>query len=144
MTARILAHIQVVLEDGSVADDTRQAGQPMWIYLGQGHISEAFEAQLTRLSEGDRQRFTLAAEDAFGPSNPDAVVHMERGRFSPDIALELGTIVAFSGVGGQQSQGVIRALAGDSVTVDFNHPLAGHRLTFDVEVLSRQTADSEV
>ena len=60
---------------------------------------------------------------------------MDRTRFSHDLNLEEGMIVAFSQPDGSEVPGIVRSLAGDSVTVDFNHPLAGQTVIFDVEIL---------
>ncbi|THD39012.1 peptidylprolyl isomerase, partial [Pantoea sp. R102] len=46
-----------------------------------------------------------------------------------------GAIMLFSGMGGSEMPGVIREISGDSITVDFNHPLAGQRIKFEIEVL---------
>ena len=53
-----------------------------------------------------------------------------------DSEVEVGTIMAFSGPDGMEIPGIITEIAGDSVTVDFNHPLAGQDLTFDVNILA--------
>lgn len=52
------------------------------------------------------------------------------------FGVEVGTIMAFSGPDGMEIPGIIADIAGDSVTVDFNHPLAGQDVTFEVEILS--------
>jgi len=61
---------------------------------------------------------------------------MDRSKFSADTPAEEGMIIAFSQPDGSELPGIVRAVAGDSVTVDFNHPLAGQEITFDVEIIS--------
>ncbi|MBE8168419.1 MAG: FKBP-type peptidyl-prolyl cis-trans isomerase, partial [Shewanella sp.] len=103
--------------------------------IGDESLSPAFESELTGLKEGDKHKFTLQAADAFGESNPDAIHYLDKTRFPADMALEMGVIVSFAGPGGSEIPGIVREVAGDSVTVDLNHPLAGQPVTFDLEVM---------
>ncbi|MCV2886126.1 FKBP-type peptidyl-prolyl cis-trans isomerase [Aestuariibacter sp. AA17] len=134
--SEVLMHFDLKLEDGSAADSTRVHNKPAKLVMGDGSLTSNFEACLLGLKEGDKKAFTLSADDAFGQPNPDNIHHMDRTRFDSDTPLEAGTIIAFSQPDGSQVPGIIRACEGDSVTVDFNHPLAGQTVIFDVEILS--------
>ena len=68
--------------------------------------------------------------------NPDHIHHMDKAKFAGGTDVEVGTIMAFSGPDGMEIPGIITDIAGDSVTVDFNHPLAGQDVTFDVNILA--------
>lgn len=127
--------MNIVLEDGSTADSTKASGKPARLNVGDGTLSPAFEVQLAELNEGDKHSFTLEAVDAFGESNPDAIHYMDRSRFPADMTLEAGVIVSFAGPGGSEIPGIVRDVAGDSITVDLNHPLAGHKITFELDVV---------
>lgn len=83
-----------------------------------------------------KKAIELKAQDAFGMPNPDHIHHMDRTKFVGEAEVEVGTIMAFSGPDGMEIPGIITEIAGDSVTVDFNHPLAGQDVTFEVEILS--------
>ena len=135
VTRSLLCHMNIVLEDGSTADSTKASGKPARLNIGDGSLSPAFEAQLASLNEGDRHSFTLEAVDAFGESNPDAIHYMDRTRFPADMELEVGVIVSFAGPGGSEIPGIVREVAGDSITVDLNHPLAGRKVTFELDVV---------
>lgn len=135
MTRSLLCHMNIVLEDGSTADSTKASGKPARLNVGDGTLSPAFEAQLVSLNEGDKHSFTLEAVDAFGESNPDAIHYMDRTRFPADMELEVGVIVSFAGPGGSEIPGIVREVAGDSITVDLNHPLAGRKVTFELDVV---------
>ncbi|MCP3128080.1 FKBP-type peptidyl-prolyl cis-trans isomerase [Shewanella sp. KJ2020] len=135
ITRSLLCHMNIVLEDGSTADSTKASGKPARLNVGDGTLSPAFEAQLAKLNEGDKHSFTLDAVDAFGESNPDAIHYMDRSRFPADMTLEAGVIVSFAGPGGSEIPGIVRDVAGDSITVDLNHPLAGHKITFELDVV---------
>ncbi|MCH7424377.1 MULTISPECIES: FKBP-type peptidyl-prolyl cis-trans isomerase [Shewanella] len=135
VTRSLLCHMNIVLEDGSTADSTKASGKPARLNIGDGSLSPAFEAQLASLNEGDKHSFTLEAVDAFGESNPDAIHYMDRTRFPADMELEVGVIVSFAGPGGSEIPGIVREVAGDSITVDLNHPLAGRKVTFELDVV---------
>ncbi|QIR15202.1 FKBP-type peptidyl-prolyl cis-trans isomerase [Shewanella aestuarii] len=135
----IVCHMNILLEDGSTADSTKASGKPARLNLGDNSLSPAFEAQIKTLKEGDKHTFTLKAKDAFGESNPDAIHHMDRSRFPADMKLEAGVIVSFAGPGGSEIPGIVRETLGDSITVDLNHPLAGHNITFELDVVKVMT-----
>lgn len=133
--SEVIMHFDLKLEDGSAADSTRINNKPAKLVMGDGSLTPNFEACLLGLKKGEKKAFTLAADDAFGQPNPDNIHHMERGRFSSELELAEGTIVAFSQPDGSEVPGIVRSVAGDSVTVDFNHPLAGQTVIFDVEII---------
>lgn len=131
----VLVHFTLKLEDGSTAESTRANGKPALFRLGDGSLSAALEQALLGLEAGETKQFTLAPEDAFGGVSPDLIQYFSRRDFIDAGEPEVGAIMLFSGMGGSEMPGVIREVSGDSITVDFNHPLAGRRIQFDVEVL---------
>lgn len=132
----VTLHFTIKMKDGSVADSTHSMGKPAKFVMGDGSLSENFEQCLLGLAAGENKAIELKAADAFGMPNPDNIHHMDKARFVGDAAVEVGTIMAFSGPDGMEIPGIITEIAGDSVTVDFNHPLAGQDVTFEVEILS--------
>ncbi len=122
------------LSDGSAADSTKVNNKPARVNLGDNSLSKAFEAQLFGLTIGDSKEFTLEAVDAFGDVNPDNIHYVDRTKFSSDAPAEVGSIVTFTQPGGE-IPGVIREVNDLSVTVDFNHPLAGQAITFAVDIV---------
>ncbi|ANS84558.1 FKBP-type peptidyl-prolyl cis-trans isomerase [Vibrio scophthalmi] len=132
----VTLHFTIKMKDGSVADSTYNMGKPAKLVIGDGSLSENFEQCLFGLQTGDKKAIDLPAADAFGMPNPDNIHYMDRSKFVGDAEVEVGTIMAFSGRDGMEIPGIITDIAGDSVTVDFNHPLAGQDVTFEVEILS--------
>jgi len=132
----VALHFTIKMKDGSVADSTHNMGKPAKFVMGDGSLSENFEQCLIGLETGAQKAIELKAEDAFGMPNPDHIHYMDRTKFVGDAEVEVGTIMAFSGPDGMEIPGIITEIAGDSVTVDFNHPLAGQDVTFEVEILS--------
>lgn len=132
----VLFHFSIKLEDGSVADSTALHGKPARLRMGDGSLTDSFEQCLLGLQQGEAKSFTLAPEQAFGLSNPDNIYHLDRAKFGADMEPKVGTIMIFDQPNGGELPGIIRAVEGMSVTVDFNHPLAGHTVTFEVEILA--------
>ncbi|AUC89020.1 MULTISPECIES: FKBP-type peptidyl-prolyl cis-trans isomerase [Alteromonas] len=133
--SEVILHFDLKLEDGSAADSTRVNNKPAKLVMGDGSLTPNFEACLVGLKKGDKKAFTLEANDAFGEPNPNNMHYMDRSRFGADLKIEEGMILAFAQPDGSEIPGIIRSVAGDSVTVDFNHPLAGQTVIFDVEIL---------
>lgn len=131
----VLVHFTLKLEDGSVAESTRAGGKPALFRLGDGSLSEGLEQHLLGLKEGAKTDFTLQPEDAFGTISPDLIQYFSRREFIDAGEPEPGAIMLFTAMDGSEMPGVIREVNGDSITVDFNHPLAGQTIHFDIEVL---------
>jgi len=134
--SEVLMHFSIKLSDGSAVDSTKVDNKPAKFVMGDGSLTPGFEACLLGLVEGSAESFTLAPEAAFGLPNPDNFHYIDLSKFSADVPAEIGTIITFTQPDGTELPGIIREVVADSVTVDFNHPLAGQTVTFDVEVLT--------
>ena len=134
--SEVLMHFSIKLSDGSAVDSTKVDNKPAKFVMGDGSLTPGFEACLLGLVEGCAESFTLAPEAAFGLPNPDNFHYIDLSKFSADVPAEIGTIITFTQPDGTELPGIIREVVADSVTVDFNHPLAGQTVTFDVEVLT--------
>ncbi|HFB67162.1 MAG TPA: FKBP-type peptidyl-prolyl cis-trans isomerase [Aeromonadales bacterium] len=132
---RILLHMTLKLDDGSVADSSKVSGKPNLLQLGDGSLSDALEKQLVGLTKGQQKTFRLSANDAFGESIPELIQYIERHQFPAEINLQREQIINFSQPSGDSLPGIIRKIEGQSVKVDFNHPLAGEAVTFEIEVV---------
>ncbi|MDC9720411.1 MAG: peptidylprolyl isomerase [Gammaproteobacteria bacterium] len=104
--------------------------------IGDGNLLAGFEACLIGLVAGDHQTFTVAPENGFGQHNPANLQTIKRHQFGPDMVLEIGLVVSFSDAANTELPGVVKIIDGDDVVMDFNHPLAGVELNFEVEILS--------
>ncbi|WP_413735312.1 FKBP-type peptidyl-prolyl cis-trans isomerase [Sodalis sp. RH21] len=132
----VLVHFDLKLEDGTLAESTRRDNKPALFRLGDDSLSAPLEQALLGLRVGDKKSFSLAPEAAFGPSNPDLIQFFSRRDFSETGVPEVGTIMLFTAVSGNEMPGLIRDVAEESITVDFNHPLAGRTVYFDIDVLA--------
>lgn len=133
--SEVLMHFSIKLTDGSAVDSTKVDNKPAKFVMGDGSLTPGFENCLLGLVEGSSEIFTLGPESAFGLPNPDNFHYIELSKFSADVPAEIGTIITFTQPDGAEVPGIIREVVADSVTVDFNHPLAGQTVTFEVDVL---------
>lgn len=132
-------HYRLAGADGQPVIDTFGAS-PATLSLGTGELAPAVEARLVGLVEGARESFELAAGEAFGERNPALIQRVKRSLLDewgdPDAQYGIGDVVRFptpDGEGGYA--GVVREVGEGWLLFDFNHPLAGQRVRFDVHVI---------
>ncbi len=138
----VTLHLSLTLEDGTVAESTFD-GEPLTFTMGDGSVVEGLELGLYGLRAGDRQRLELYPEQHFGLRDPAKVHQMARAEFSADITLQPGVIIGFDAPSGEELSGTVVALGDTTVEMDFNHPLAGHTVMFDVEIIAVVPADTD-
>lgn len=132
-------HYRLAGPDGADIVNTF-AEKPATLSLGTGELSPAMEARLIGLEEGTRQTFELAPGEAFGERNPEMLQWVARKLLAqmgdPDERYAPGEVVQFPTPDGAGSfAGAVRETREDAVLFDFNHPLAGQPVTFEVQVI---------
>lgn len=108
---------------------------PATLQLGSGELAPMLEKCLQGLPAGEHHVFLLEPEQGFGPHNPELVHRISRSELPEDAAVELHNLVEFTAPGGGKFSGMVRELDEASVLIDFNHPLAGKAIRFEVEVV---------
>lgn len=126
------------LKDGTVFDTT-EGKQPLTFLIGAGQVIPAFEQQVTKMREGQTKKFTIKAKDAYGDPDPKKVVTLPRDDRFKSLELKEGAIIfannkAPNGKVVQTPMKVVK-ISDKEVTLDYNHPLAGKDLTFEVKVV---------
>ena len=114
--------------------------KPVTFHFGQGHLIEGFEENLMGLKAGDTFDFVIKAENAYGPTDPYAVFDIPKDTFAvngkiEEGLLELGKTLPMQDNDGNRHIGKIVAIHSETVTMDFNHPLAGVDLRFKGKVI---------
>ena len=130
---RVYLNFSVSLEDGSEVD-SNFGGDPVDFVIGDGSLLPGFERLLFGMEGGERQMFTVMPENAFGQPNDNNLQFLPRDQFDDDVELEIGLVFSFADAGGGELPGMIIDFDESEVTVDFNHPLAGRTILFDVLV----------
>ncbi|WP_218170340.1 FKBP-type peptidyl-prolyl cis-trans isomerase [Pseudomonas gingeri] len=129
---QVTLHFALRLENGDTVDSTFDK-TPATFKVGDGSLLPGFEAALFGFKAGDKRSLTIPAENAFGQPNPQNVQIIPRSQFQ-GMELSEGLLVIFNDAANTELPGVVKAFDDVEVTVDFNHPLAGKTLTFDVEI----------
>jgi len=132
-------HYRLAGPDGADIINTF-SDKPATLSLGTGELAPAMESRLLGLAEGTRASFELPAGEAFGERNPELVQRVKRSLLAelgdPDEQYHVGDVVQFPTPDGQGAYaGVVRELGSDWLLFDFNHPLAGQPVTFEVHVI---------
>ena len=131
--SQVTLHYRITLEDGTVADDTWVDDAPLTFTIGDGTMLPNMEASLIGLNEGAEESLLLSPEQAFGYPDSENVHQLDLADF--DMAPEPGQIIGFTTPNDEEIPGMVIAVDEDTVTVNFNHPFAGHTLKFDIQIL---------
>ncbi len=138
-SAYLTLHYRLATQDGTDLITTFGTN-PATLLMGQGQLAPFLEACLMGLPEGTHQTFELAAGQAFGERNPDMVQVVTRATLDansePGATYQVGDLVDFAAPGGGRFAGVLREMREDTALFDFNHPLAGQALRFEVQLIS--------
>ena len=128
----VTLHFSLALENGHIVDSNFE-GKPATFSVGDGNLLPGFESSLLGLEVGDEREFIISPENAFGQHNAQNVQAVDRGNFD-ESELEIGSILSFQN-GDGELPGVIIALEENQVMVDFNHPLSGKNIVFQVKIV---------
>ena len=138
----VTLHLSLTLQDGTVAESSFDDA-PLVFTLGDGTLIEGLELALYGLRPGDKQRLSLLPEQAFGLRDPEKVHHLPRADFPAEMTLEPGCIIGFDTPDGEELPGMVVKAESAEVEVDFNHPMAGHVVIFEVEIIDVVLADAD-
>ncbi len=133
--SQVTLHFSLKLEGGELVDSTFDK-EAATFSMGDGSLLPGFEKHLHGLQAGDRQSFTIPKEEGFGAGNPQNIQRFKPSDFADDMELSEGLIFSFADGRGGELPGVVKTITDDEVMVDFNHPLAGREITFDVEIIA--------
>jgi FKBP-type peptidyl-prolyl cis-trans isomerase SlpA len=132
-TSKVKVHYTGKLEDGTIFDTSLTEGrEALEVQLGEGQLIKGFEAGLIDMNEGEKKTIELSVEDSYGEPRPEFINEVPRTNV-PEGVQEGETL---QGMGPQGPVNVkVTAVNEETVTLDANHPLAGKKLIFDLEVI---------
>ena len=121
--------------------DNSHGSDPLTFLVGHGNMVLGFEQGLLGASVGDEREFTLTPEDAYGPRDEEQVVRIDKAQFDGmDIAVDMMLVAE---IDGGRSAFMVTEIGDEHITADFNHPLAGETLHFNVEIVEIRDASPE-
>ncbi|GAB4553881.1 MAG: peptidylprolyl isomerase [Anaerolineae bacterium] len=130
--------------DGNVVDEA-DAAEPLEYLHGADNIVPGLESALEGLRVGERKDVRVTPEEGYGVYDNDDVEVLPRREFPDDMPLEVGMLLSISDDDGYFADATVKAFNEREVTLDYNHPLAGKELHFNVEVVGiREATDEEI
>lgn len=130
---RVSVHYTGTLDDGAVFDSSQER-EPLEFTVGDGEVIPGFEDAVIGMSPGDEKTVVLSPSEAYGEYDREMLVEGPRDKFPANV--EAGQSFHVHLQGDEEADAVVKEVRKDSVVLDFNHPLAGQRLTFRIRVLN--------
>lgn len=131
----VSVHYRGTLSDGTEFDNSKTRGQTLNFQVGSGQMIAGFDAALVGMTIGDVKSVSLSADEAYGQHQPEAVQPVPRGAFPPEFEFLVGEVVQGNGPQGPFLARILEERE-EEVVLDFNHPLAGEDLNFEIELLA--------
>jgi FKBP-type peptidyl-prolyl cis-trans isomerase SlyD len=123
--------------------DSSEGGAPLDYLHGYDNIVPGLEAELTGMEIGQSKDVSVAPEDAYGEYDEEAFADIPRSQFPAEFPLEVGLELEVEDEDGEPMVATIESIEGDTVTLDFNHPLAGETLDFTIKIVGIRPATKE-
>ncbi|WP_331344269.1 peptidylprolyl isomerase [Cellvibrio sp. UBA7661] len=131
---KITLHFALQLDSGEIVDSNFER-DPATFTVGDGNLLPGFEKALFGMLEGEHKTVVIKPEDGFGQRNPNNIQEIARSQFSPDLELSEGLMLSFADAQKTELPGVVQRFDDEVVVVDFNHPLAGRDILFEVAII---------
>jgi FKBP-type peptidyl-prolyl cis-trans isomerase SlyD len=144
VTKRVISfHYTLTGTDGEVIDTSRDSNQAFSYLEGMSQIIPGLEKAMGLLSVGDKRKIEVEATEAYGEHDPQLIVDVPKAKLPNSDKLALGDQFQASGPNGEMLLFRVIELNGEEAKLDGNHPLAGEKLTFDVEVIGIREATAD-
>lgn len=132
--SKVTVHYTGKLEDGTIFDSSIETGrEPLKATLGEGQLIPGFENGLVGMTVGERKTITIEASDAYGEPNDQYITEIPKEMIPEGV--EIGAMLQANGPNGTFNV-VVKEIKETTVILDANHPLAGKKLIFDLEVVN--------
>ena len=138
--SQVKMHYNLCLEDGTLVDSSADHEEPLQFIMGDGTLTPGLEAALVGLSAGAQQSLEIEPGIAFDLPDPANIHVLARSDFEDNsLNLEPDQVVEFQAPNGDTAMGTVLKINEETVEVDFNHPLAGRVIKFDVNIIEVDT-----
>jgi peptidylprolyl isomerase len=130
-------------ENGDVFD-TSSGSHPLEVRMGAGDLIEGFEKELDGMTLNEKKKFSLEPEDAYGIRDESLIQSFPRSEIPPEMNPEVGMAIGFRAPDGRHIPATISEVGNESIVVDLNHPMAGKKLNFEIEVVGISDTPSQI
>jgi peptidylprolyl isomerase len=128
-------HYTGTLDDGTQFDSSADR-EPLEFEIGGGSVIRGFDKAVKGMTVGDSKSVRIEAGDAYGPPNDQLIQEVPRSNLPDNLTPEVGMALQSSSPDGNVALFTVVAVTDETFTVDGNHPLAGHALSFDIELVA--------
>lgn len=132
----VRVHYTGRLEGGQVFDSSRD-GEPLEFTVGAGEVIPGFDEALRGMQVGEAKTVEIESDDAYGPRRESLVATIERANAQFPVEPQVGMNFGLPLQDGSQIEVVVTEVTDTHITIDGNHPLAGQKLIFDVELVDK-------
>lgn len=133
---------KLTLDTGEVVDSS-EGREPLSFLVGAGQIIPGLETEMMGMQVGDEKEVKVEPEQAYGEKDDRLVQTISRSQVPDSVDLELGLVLRGQSEAGEVVEGKVVDLKDNEVEIDFNHPLAGEPLNFDIEIVDIRDASPE-
>ncbi|GAL68897.1 FKBP-type peptidyl-prolyl cis-trans isomerase [Jejuia pallidilutea] len=130
----VKVHYTGKLSNGQVFDSSLER-EPLEITLGKGMLIPGFEKGIIAMEVNEKKTINIPVEEAYGEVNKELFYDVKKEQLPPDMTPEVGMGLASKDENGREIQFRVAEVKEDHIVVDANHPLAGHELIFDLELV---------
>jgi len=128
-------HYVGTFEGGEEFDNSRTRGEPIVCEVGGGQLIKGFDSALVGMTVGEVKNISLQPEDAYGEIVQEAIQEVPRTSFPVGFQLVTDAVVEGQNEMGESLRATILSYDDDNVRLDFNHPMAGKNLNFEIEIV---------
>ncbi len=133
--SKVTVHYRGTFTDGEEFDNSYSRDQPITFTVGNGETISGFDSALVGMQAGETKSVTLSPENAYGDRNEDAVRNISVSQFPQDFKAVIGEMVEGQNAEGRKVKATICEVADEHITLDFNHPMAGKELNFEINLV---------
>lgn len=131
---KVKVHYTGKLEDGTVFDSSVDR-EPLEFTLGENMVVSGFEQGVVDMEPGENKQITIEPEEGYGEHRGELTVQVRREQIPPEIELEVGLMLEVPLEDGGSQRVIVSELDDENVTLDGNHPLAGKKMIFDLNLV---------
>jgi len=128
--------------DGEVLDSSKDR-EPLEFLQGHGNIIPGLEKEMLEMNIGDEKNVLVPPKEGYGELNKDAFMDVPTNQFPENIPVKVGTELQVQNEQGEPTYARIAKVENNVAQLDFNHPLAGKKLNFDVKVVGIREPSAE-
>ena len=131
---KVLIHFTGRMLDGRIVDSSKDRGA-VELQLGNGSVPPGLERAIVGMQSGEKKSTIVKVEDAFGPRRTDLILRINAAALPPDVNPQVGEVLTMQNDKGAKLNVQVTEVTPSEIVLDGNHPLAGHDVTFDIELV---------